>query len=58
MRDLLIVSAVFAGKVVDGARDITATFANRRVLPLIAAATVPAYLAAKYLEQAPLPPVI
>ena len=61
MRDLLIVSAVFVGKVADGARDITATFAqlsrlapNRGTDSAIGNST---YLAAKCLKQAPLTPV-
>jgi len=50
MRDLLIVSAVFAGKVADGARDITATFAqSSRLAPYRSADSAnanSAYLAA------------
>ena len=62
MRDLLIVGAVFAGKIADGARNIIATFAqSSRLAPYRGADSANSnsvYLAAKYLEQAPLPPVI
>ena len=61
MRGLLRVSAVFAGKVADGARDITATFAqSSRLAPYRSADSAnanSAYLAAKRLKQARLPPV-
>ena len=61
MKDLLIVSAVFAGKVADGARDITATFIqSSRLAPYRGADSAnanSAYLAAKCLNQAPLTPV-
>ena len=61
MSDLLIVSAVFADKVVDGARDITATFVqSSRLAPYRGADSAngnSTYLAAKCLKQAPLTPV-
>tara|TARA_B100001013_G_C24423347_1_gene368776 strand:- start:43 stop:231 length:189 start_codon:yes stop_codon:yes gene_type:complete len=61
MGDLLIVSAIFAGKVADSARDITATFAqSSRLAPYRGADSAnanSAYLAAKCLNQAPLTPV-
>ena len=61
MRDLLIVGAVFTGKIADGARDITATFAqSSRLAPYRGADSAnanSAYLAAMCLKQAPLPPV-
>ena len=61
MRDLLIVGDVFAGKVANGARDITATFAqSTRLAPNRGADSAnakSAYLAAKCLKQAPLTPV-
>ena len=61
MRDLKIVNAVFAGKVADGAREITATFAqSSRLAPYRGAGSAnanSAYLGAKCLKQAPLTPV-
>ena len=61
MGDLLIVSAVFAGKAAYGARDITATFTQSSRLALYRGADSAnrnsAYLAAKCLKLAPLTPV-